>query len=110
MRLENRISKLEKGIATIYVSSSLEYYYYYEVSGRCISNKDIKKQTRYLSTFAYIYDKEKANTNLNLIGLNCPNCGAPLKGFNKTVCEFCGTHTVELDLKSWKFISYKEDI
>lgn len=97
------------GVATITVSSSLEYYYYYEKNGKCISNKDIKKQTRYLSKFVYIYDKDKANTKSNLIGLNCPNCGAPLKGFTKTVCEYCGTPTIELDLKSWKFISYKED-
>lgn len=100
----------EKGIATLLISSSLEYYYYYEKKGKCINkNSSIKKQTRYLSTFAYIYDKEKAKTRLSVIGLNCPNCGAPLEGFSQTTCKYCGTHTIELDLKSWKFISYKED-
>ncbi len=98
-----------KGIATLTISSSLEYYYYYEKDGKCKHDSSIKKQTRYLSIFAYVYDKEKAKTNLNVIGLNCPNCGAPLSGFMQTTCNFCGTHTIELDLKSWKFISYKED-
>ena len=73
----------EQGIATLTISSSLEYYYY--------------------------YDKEKAKTKLSVIGLNCPNCGAPLEGFSQTTCKYCGTHTIELDLKSWRFISYKED-
>lgn len=99
----------DKGMATLLISSSLEYYYYYDKDGKHQSNHNVKKQTRYLSTFAYVYDKEKAKTSLSVIGLNCPNCGALLEGFSQTTCRFCGTHTIELDLKSWKFISYKED-
>lgn len=99
----------EKGVATLSISSSVEYYYYYEKDGKCRENGNIKKQTRYLSTFAYIYDKGKAKTSSSVIGLNCPNCGAPLDGFSQTTCKFCGTKAIELDLKSWKFISYKED-
>ena len=99
----------DHGVATLVISSSLEYYYYYKKGDKYIEKKDYKKQTRYLSTLAYIYDKEKAKTSYSVIGLNCPNCGAPLDGFQQTKCKFCGTHTIELDLKSWKFISYKED-
>lgn len=99
----------EQGIATLTISSSLEYYYYYDKENKYKENSNIKKQTRYLCTYAYIYDKEKAKTKLSVIGLNCPNCGAPLEGFSQTTCKYCGTHTIELDLKSWRFISYKED-
>lgn len=42
------------------------------------------------------------------LGLNCPNCGAPISSLGAKVCEYCGTPVVELNLHVWSFSDVRE--
>ena len=104
--------KKDDAKASITISSSLEYYYE-EIKGTEIIKKDqYKKQTRYQTNFVYVYDAVKAGYDIKAVGLNCPNCGGPLKGFNQNICSYCktGINISTLDFKKcWKIIDIKED-
>lgn len=91
------VSKYENsnGIATIYFGSSLEYFY----------QKDggIKKkvQDRFKVEYIYVYDIDKVPINQKVLGLNCPNCGSPIKTLNEKNCEYCGSKILDIVKKSW---------
>ena len=85
---------LGEGIATITFASSLEYFY--------------KIQTRYKTEFIYIVDASKLHNNVKGLGLNCPNCGAPVKTLGHKHCEYCNTGIVEIVKKVWIINNIKE--
>lgn len=102
--------KKENGALNISISTSLEYYYKKEQDKKVISDySEYKKQTRYTTEFIYVYDPEKIVKNQNLIGINCPNCGAPVKDLGNKKCRYCGSGLEDINLKSWHISSYKED-
>ena len=72
------LNKYEKnnGIATLYLASSFEY----------LENGQ-KVQKRMKSEYIYIID-EKQVKNIKAIGLNCPNCGAPITTLNHKRCNY----------------------
>lgn len=78
------------GIATISFNTSLEYR----------ESESKKVQTRFQTELIYIIDYEQFDSSI-LIGLNCPNCGAPIKNMGKKTCEYCGTGVVDQVSKSW---------
>ena len=43
------------------------------------------------------------------IGINCPNCGAPVKNLGQKYCDYCGTGIREINVRSWSFESVKEE-
>ena len=104
--------KRNDGVATITVVSSMEYYYRVEgkereklLEGKSFS--DVKKQTRYITKFIYIYDESKVKDKANLISAHCPNCGAPTT--KSGVCDYCGSKLEPINLKLWKMADYKEE-
>ena len=98
------------GVLNISVSTSLEYYYTKECDGRVIKEyKDYKKQTRYITEFIYIYNPDKVMKNQSLIGINCPNCGAPVKDLGHKKCRYCGSGLEDINLKSWHISLFKEE-
>jgi len=102
--------KKESNMATVEVSSTVEYYYKEEGNDKVKISKsfdEVKKQTRYTTKFAYIYDESKFYENTVNFAINCPNCGAPLKRHD--FCSYCGSRVEPINLKCWKMISYKED-
>lgn len=78
------------GVATISFNTSLEYR----------ESESKKIQTRFQTELIYIIDYEQFDSSI-LIGLNCPNCGAPIKNMDKKTCEYCGTGVVDQVSKSW---------
>lgn len=101
-----------KDMATIEVSSSVEYYYDEQGNDNVkISKKikDVKKQTRYTTKFVYIYDESKFNYEEMGFTISCPNCGAPISGIKNKKCSYCSSHIEPINLKSWKMIAYSED-
>lgn len=96
------------GIATVTTSSTLEYNYY---DSRRKENPSYKIQTRYTCKFIYIYDVNKIpkKSSHPVFIFNCPNCGAPLTSLEKAECVYCGSHIEEINLKTWKMSSYKND-
>lgn len=102
----------QNGVATVQISSTLEYYYS-EIGNDTIelSKKfnGLKKQTRYTTEFVYVYDESNFNSEQVAFGINCKNCGAPLKSLESKNCEFCGTYMEPINLKSWYMSHYIED-
>lgn len=91
------INKYEnnKGVATIYFQSSFAY-------NKKVGNDRMKKvQSRINTEFIYIVDESKIRKDEKTIGLNCPNCGAPLKGVGQRVCKYCGSGTEDIVKRTW---------
>lgn len=91
------VSKYEKngGMATIYFGSSYEYYY---TKG---DNVRKKVQERCKCEFIYVYDVDKVSQSKKVLGLNCPNCGSPIKDLGTKNCSYCGTGVIDLVHKVW---------
>jgi len=101
-----------KGMIKLEVSSSLEYYYEEKRNGKVIVPSNYKKQTRYTTTFVYVYDTKKAGFDFQVLGITCPSCGGPLSDLKAKKCPYCqsGIHFQVANLvKSWKVINLKED-
>ena len=100
------------GIATIEVSTSLEYFYQKIQNGKSIGNDKVKKQVRYSSKFVYIVDGDAYKKDFNVYGINCPNCGAVIPSLELKTCRYCSSglniQVVNL-LKCWKLIDCKEN-
>ena len=96
---------------TILFNSSVGQYSYLEDidSGKIVAgdNKN-KRQTIYDIGLVYVQDASKLSNHAEALGINCPNCGAPIKNLGNKFCEFCGTAVTEINLRSWKFDSVKE--
>lgn len=100
----------KSGVATLKVSTSLEYYYKKEKNNKTIENySDYKKQTSFTVDFIYVYDITQIKDYTRVIGITCPNCGAPVKDLGNKVCRYCNTALEDVNLKNWLVSSYKED-
>lgn len=98
------------GVATIKVQASLEYFYKKEKGKKVVENySNYKKQTRYTVDFIYVYDITQVKDYTHVIGIHCPNCGAPITVLGKKVCSYCHTELDDLNLKNWMMSSYRED-
>lgn len=100
--------KKSNGLVEIIFQSAVEYYSYVTDETGKITNgdKNLKTQTAYDISLVYIQDIDKVNEqnkDKSSIGLNCPNCGAPIKNVGKKFCEYCGTGIKEINIYSWKF-------
>ena len=102
--------KKDKGAMKITISTSLEYFYEKKIGNKIINKKeDYKKQTAYTTEFIYVYNPLEFSKGETLVGVNCPNCGAPVKSLNNKVCSYCGSGLEDINLKNWYIISYKEN-
>ncbi len=101
-----------KGMIKLEVSSSLEYYYEEKRDGAVVVPSKYKKQTRYTTTFVYVYDTKQAGFDFRILGITCPSCGGPISNLRAKKCSYCqsGIHFQVASLaKSWKVIDLKED-
>lgn len=91
-RYENK-----NGIATMNFQTSLEYYF--------TTNKNRRKkvQDRYKVDFVYIIDSNQVSDNEKVLGLNCPNCGAPITDIGVKTCKYCGSGALEIVNRVWSF-------
>lgn len=102
--------KKDSGVLKIKVQSSLEYYYEEKKDGKeVIKRNDWKKQTSYTTEFIYVYDEDEYASSQTLLGVRCPNCGAPVKSLGEKSCSYCSSSVQDINLKSWFISSYKED-
>lgn len=101
----------EKGRCIITFQSSIEYFHYVEdANGIPLEGeKDSKFQTKYNVDLIYIQDRSIVENELDFaLGVNCPNCGAPLSSLGAKVCEYCGTPIIELNIHAWSFSDVRE--
>ncbi len=102
--------KKDKGVLSIKIQSSIEYFYEEKNNGKVkIKRNDWKKQTSYTTEFIYVYNPDEYEGTRTTLGVRCPNCGAPVKTLGNKICEYCSTGLEDINLKSWFISSYKED-
>lgn len=107
----NRYQKTA-GRCIITFQTSLECYHYVTDENHAViqGDKQYKYQTKYNVDLIYIQDRDKIENELDhSLGLNCPNCGAPISVLGSKFCEYCGTAIIELNIHAWSF-SHVEEI
>jgi len=99
------------GVMTLEVASSLEYFFSKKKDGEFLEKSVKKKQVRFLTKFVYIVDSDSYEKDINVYGINCPNCGAVISSLNKKKCNYCKTilniQVIDL-IKCWKLIDCSE--
>ncbi len=104
----------EHGMVIIRFQSAVGYLNFArDEEGKIVSGSDKKaEETVYVVSYARILDSELARQAgvTDVIGLNCPNCGAPLSSANVEKCLFCGTPFKNMteDVFGWSFTDIKE--
>lgn len=99
------------GRCVITFDLSVEYYdYTTDTAGNIIAgSKTSKHQSRYNIDLIYVQDREIVEqSGSNAIGINCPNCGAPLSMLGAKTCSYCGTGVVDINLRAWTYNRVKE--
>lgn len=99
------------GRCIITFQSALECIHYITDSPSHIieGSQDYKYQTKYNVDLIYIQDRNLVENELDhALGVNCPNCGAPLTSLGAKVCEYCGTPVIEINIHAWSFSNIEE--
>ena len=103
-----------EGRCIITFQSALECYRYItnttDPSGAVQEgSQKYKYQTKYNVDLIYIQDRNRVGHERdNALGVNCPNCGAPLSSLGAKVCEYCGTPVIEINIHAWSFSNIDE--
>ena len=100
-----------EGRCIITFQTSLECYRYMtDLSQQMISGaKDMKYQTKFNTDLIYIQDRNMVENYLeDALGINCPNCGAPLSSLGAKVCKYCDTPIIEINIHAWSFSNVEE--
>lgn len=79
----------DRGVATITFGTSFEY-------NLVINGKSVKTQDRIKTEFIYVIDMDKVPADLKAFGINCPNCGSPIKSLGEKSCAYCGSAVREV--------------
>lgn len=72
-------------------------------------DKELKKQTIYNVGLVYVQNADMAEAPDGALGINCPNCGAPIRNIGNKFCEYCGTAVKEINIRAWSFDSVHEE-
>lgn len=107
---EIKMYKKTAGRCVITFETSLECMHYKERDGKLLEgSKEYKYQTKYNIDMVYIQDRDKVeNDGERALGVNCPNCGAPISVIGKKYCQYCGSGVEEYNIKAWSFSDVKE--
>ena len=103
--------KKAEGRCTITFQSSIQYYHYItDDNGNVVSgSKDTYFQSKYDVDLIYVQDRTLVENEYDhALGLNCPNCGAPISSLGAKSCEYCGTPVIELNIHAWTFSDIRE--
>ncbi len=109
-RTEIHKYKKMKGRCSVVFQSAIEFIHYVERRGvvRKGQNNNIKQQAKFNIELIYIQDQDYVDNQGNQgLGLNCPNCGAPISMLGAKTCEYCDTTIVEFNIRVWNFSDVK---
>ncbi len=92
------------GTCEIILQTAIEYLHFINQNGRVVSgSSETIEQARYDLSLLYIQDETRLPSAItNAIGVNCPNCGAPVSGLGRKTCEYCGTVIQSIDMRIWR--------
>ena len=88
------------------------YDYVTDANGKVIIGKSDKKvQKLYDVALVYAQDPDKMSVSsmTTAMGVNCPNCGAPITNLGQKYCDYCGTGIREINVRSWSFEYIQEN-
>lgn len=112
-RTEIKEYRKAAGKCIITFQSAIESFHYVTDNGGNVKkgSKDVKNQTRFDVDMIYIQDRDIVENEVEAaFGVNCPNCGAPVKKLGVKVCEYCGTPVVEVNIHAWSFSNVEEEL
>ncbi len=100
-----RYEKDGKTVTILFNTSVGHYDVTRNEQGKIVSGSEEKKrQTVYDVALVYAQDVAKMSSyNATALGINCPNCGAPVTNLGNKFCEYCGTGIREINVRSWSF-------
>ena len=112
-RTEISSYRKSEGRCIITFQSALECYHYStDIANPSVvleGSKEYKYQTKYNIDLIYIQDRNLVENELDhALGINCPNCGAPLSSLGAKKCEYCGTPVIEINIHAWSFSNIDE--
>jgi len=98
------------GRCVVTFETSVQYYRYVtDSTGQIVSGtKDRLFQSKYQIELVYVQDVSLLKEG-SAIGVNCPNCGAPITNLGAKFCQYCGTGIIEVNYHSWTFDNVIED-
>lgn len=103
--------KKRNGRCIITFQTAVQYHYTKtDQNGKLLEgNRDLYTQSKYNISVIYIQDRNLVEKETDYsLGINCPNCGAPVSGLGSKVCAYCGTPIVELNIYAWTFSNIEE--
>ena len=88
------------------------YDYVTDANGKVVMGNSEKKSQK-LFDVALVYaqdpDKMSVSSMTTAMGVNCPNCGAPITNLGQKYCNYCGTGIREINVRSWSFEYIQEN-
>lgn len=103
--------KKSQGRCSITFQSSIQYYHYVTDHSGSLKRgqRNMYEQSRYDVDLIYIQNRDIVEKETDhALGLNCPNCGAPISSLGAKSCEYCGTPVIELNIHAWTFSDVRE--
>ncbi|WP_317854313.1 zinc ribbon domain-containing protein [Chakrabartyella piscis] len=107
---QTEIARYDKiaGKCIITLQTALEYQYTKKKHSVLDANySPYKTQTKYNMEMMYIQDASLANMDQS-VGVNCPNCGAPITSLGQKKCEYCGLAVTPINIQVWNLQNFYE--
>lgn len=98
----------KSGMCIVTLQSAVGHIHYRERNGELLQGRrDLKEQTKYNIQLMYVQDSAIANQD-HAVGVNCPNCGAPITNLGNRKCEYCKTPVIPVNMQAWSIHSFNE--
>lgn len=101
--------KKDHGQVWLILQIALEGYIYLLDGNKLLEGeREVLSQCVYTLTYLYVQDEERLGGK-EVLGLQCPHCGAPVKTLGHKFCDYCGSGIQEVNLRVWHLIDYKRE-